>query len=142
MDNNQPPHQLIQTQHVQHLVHGDNAAGRFNARLAVWITRAVGTMYCAYFFALIAFTGFPQAISHALGGDPGALVLWFSSEFAQLVLLPVIIVGQNVISTAQDARAETDHQMLMTLHEINTTQLAILQSLRDHGIKVNNEEVA
>ena len=33
------------------------------------------------------------------------LVLWLSSEFLQLVLLPIIIVGQNIQSRAADARA-------------------------------------
>ena len=33
------------------------------------------------------------------------LVLWISSEFLQLVLLPIIIVGQNIQSRAADARA-------------------------------------
>jgi hypothetical protein len=34
------------------------------------------------------------------------IVLWTSSEFLQLVLLPIIIVGQNIQAKASDARAE------------------------------------
>ena len=42
-----------------------------------------------------------------------------SQSFLQLVLLPIIIVGQNVISASQDARAEADHETLTVLHTIN-----------------------
>ena len=122
-------HRLVKSQHVQHIVHGDNAVGLFNSKLAVLLTRGVGTMWCAYLFCVIAFTGLPQALSDASSGNPGALVLWFSSEFSQLVLLPVIIVGQRVISAAQDERAEADHEILETLHDINRHQLEILKRL-------------
>ena len=52
---------------------------------------------------------------------------WLSSNLLQLVLLPIIIVGQNVISTAQDARAEADHETLTALHQMSKQQLEILQ---------------
>ena len=42
---------------------GDSAAGRFNSRLAVMITRGVGTMWAAYVFVLISFVSFPQALA-------------------------------------------------------------------------------
>jgi len=54
------------------------------------------------------------------------LVNWLSSNFLQLVLLPIIIVGQNVISAAQDARAEADHETLTALHQLATQQIEIL----------------
>jgi len=93
-------------------------------------------MWCAYAFSLLAFSALPSAISTGRVFD---LVQWISQTFIQLVLLSVIMVGQRVISEAQDARAETDHKMLVTLHEINTTQLAILQALRDNGVKINDQ---
>jgi hypothetical protein len=34
------------------------------------------------------------------------------------VLLPVIIVGQNVIQAANDARAESDHETLVAIHDL------------------------
>ena len=55
------------------------------------------------------------------------LVNWLSSNFLQLVLLPIIMVGQNVISTAQDARAEADHETLTALSQMNRQQLEILE---------------
>jgi len=98
--------------------------GRFNAAAAVRITRVVGTMYCAYVFALIALVALPAAIQQ---GSPTVLVNWLSSNFLQLVLLPIIMVGQNVISTSQDARAEADHETLTALHQMSKQQIEILE---------------
>ena len=117
-------HRVVQSQHVLAKVHGAGALGRFNAAIAVRITRIVGTMYCAYVFTLIALVALPAAIQQ---GSPTVLVNWLSSNFLQLVLLPIIIVGQNVISAAQDARAEADHETLTTLHQMSMQQIAILQ---------------
>jgi len=115
---------LVQTAHVMTMVHGASAVGRFNAAVAVRITRIVGTMYCAYVFTLIALVALPAAIEQ---GSPTVLVNWLSSNFLQLVLLPIIIVGQNVISAAQDARAEADHETLTALHTMSRQQLRILE---------------
>jgi hypothetical protein len=79
-----------------------NPVTRFNTRAAVIVTRAVGTMYTAYIFALLAFYGLPTAIK----GGPSALVLWVSSEFLQLVLLPIIIVGSAVLAAVTDRLAK------------------------------------
>src|SRR5438309_9726807 len=105
-------------------IHGTSAIGRFNAAVAVRVTRIVGTMYCAYVFTLVALVALPAAIEQ---GSPTVLVNWLSSNFLQLVLLPIIIVGQNVISAAQDARAEADHETLTALHQLSMPQIAILQ---------------
>ena len=80
----------------------DTAAQRFNASFGLKITLLVGTMWCAYLFALIAFISLPSTIKQH---SATTLVLWLSSEFIQLVLLPIIIVGQNIQSRAADARA-------------------------------------
>jgi len=117
-------HRMVQTQHVLAKVHGAGALGRFNAAVAVRITRIVGTMYCAYVFTVIALVALPAAIQQ---GSPTVLVNWLSSNFLQLVLLPIIIVGQNVISTAQDARAEADHETLTALHTMSKQQIDILE---------------
>jgi hypothetical protein len=117
---------LITTQTVQPQVHGVGAVGRFNTRLAVWITQSVGTMWAAYLFALIALVSLPQSLQALLKGDTVTAVIWLSQSFLQLVLLPIIIVGQNVISASQDARAEADHLTLTTLHAINVQQLQML----------------
>jgi len=66
-------------------------------------------------------------LSAFLQGDTVTGITWLSQSFLQLVLLPIIIVGQNVISAAQDARAEADHETLTALHNINVHQLQILE---------------
>jgi hypothetical protein len=115
---------LVQTKHVRDKVHGGGVLGRLNSAIAVRITKIVGTMYCAYVFTVIAMVALPAAIQQ---GSPTVLVNWLSSNFLQLVLLPIIIVGQNVISTAQDERAEADHETLTALHTMNVRQLKILE---------------
>ena len=111
------------------LVQGTGAMGHFNDVVAVIITRAVGSMWAAYIFVLIALVSFPQALVSFLNGDTIVGVTWLSQSFLQLVLLPILLVGQRVISAAQDARAETDHETLTALHLINVQQLEILETL-------------
>ena len=74
---------------------------RFNAWLAVKITRGVGTMWCAYAFALFDCLALPTAIHGGLYG----IVQWVASFFLQLVLLSIIMVGQDVQAKASDSRA-------------------------------------
>jgi hypothetical protein len=91
------------------------AMARFNARLAVKVTSGVGTMWCAYAFAALALVSLPAAIS---SGNPVTLVSWISQTFLQLVLLSVIIVGQNVLAAAADKRSEaTYNDADAVLHE-------------------------
>ncbi len=92
-----------------------NAMTRFNSRLAVHVTDGVGTMWCAYAFAALALVSLPAAIrSHSAV----TLVSWISQTFLQLVLLSVIMVGQNVLATAADKRAEaTYNDADAVLHE-------------------------
>lgn len=123
-------HTHRQVRHADVQSHGQGGTGimaRINRRVALWITLGVGTMYCAYAFAALAFVSLPAAIR---SGDPVVLVSWISQTFLQLVLLSVIMVGQNVIAAASDARAEADHETLQLLHQLNVTQLEILQELR------------
>ena len=128
---------LVLTEQVHALVHGTSRMGRFNAAVAVRITKIVGTMYCAYVFTLVALVALPAAIQQ---GSVTVLVNWLSSNFLQLVLLPIIIVGQNVIQAANDARAEADHETLsavhmltVEVHSINVAQTAILKRLQGAG---------
>jgi hypothetical protein len=90
---------------MDQMPHG-NPAARFNAWFAVKVTKGVGTMWCAYAFAALAIVSLPSAIaSHS----PVVLVSWISQTFLQLVLLSVIIVGQNVLADAADKRAEATY---------------------------------
>jgi hypothetical protein len=133
---------LVLTKHVHQTVHGGSVLGRINTCLAVAITKTVGPMWCAYVFALLALISLPAAI---LSHDPIIIVSWVAQTFLQLVLLPIIIVGQNVQAAASDARAESDHETLVAIHTLTTEvhdiaehQTAILKLLQE---RTNGREV-
>lgn len=79
-----------------------SAITRFNTALALAITKMVGTMWCAYLFAIFDLVALPQSIKSGLFG----IVQWVASFFLQLVLLSIIMVGQNIQANAADKRAE------------------------------------
>jgi len=87
-------------------MHGQNALGRFNAKVGLRITLVVGTMWCAYAFTVLALVSAPTAFR---SGDSLIIVAWIAQTFLQLVLLPIIIVGQNVQAAAADARAQATY---------------------------------
>ena len=86
---------------------GDNPITRFNRWLAVKVTNGVGTMWCAYAFAALALVSLPAAI---MSGNAVLIVSWISQTFLQLVLLSIIIVGQNVLAAAADHRAQATYE--------------------------------
>lgn len=125
---------LVQSQHVHEQIHGRGPLARFNTTLALGITKTVGTMWMAYLFAALALISLPAALA---SGNVIVIVSWIAQTFLQLVLLPIIIVGQNVIQAANDARAEADHETLtavhrltVEIHSINVSQTEILRQLR------------
>jgi hypothetical protein len=118
---------LVRSREVHADVHGSSRLGQLNSRIAVLITKSVGTMWAAYVFALLALISFPNAMMAFLHGDTVTGISWISQAFLQLVLLPIILVGQNVISASQDARAEADHETLTALHTMNVRQLQMLE---------------
>ncbi|WP_211708821.1 hypothetical protein, partial [Paraburkholderia aspalathi] len=69
-----------------------------NGRIALVITNAVGTMWCAYVFAAIALISLPSAVQ----GGVSTLIAWIAQTFLQLVLLSVIMVGQKVAAAASE----------------------------------------
>ena len=100
---------------VDHLpVH--NAYARVNKKVALGVTGFVGSMTAAWIFCLLALLSLPAVLTQAfsLHFFPHwlvavgliALVAWIAQTFLQLVLLSVIMVGQNVQQAASDARAE------------------------------------
>ena len=75
-----------------------NAISRFNQKIAIKITNAVSTMWCAYIFAIIALISLPAAIKT---GDSLVIVAWVAQTFLQLVLLSIIMVGHVVFREAR-----------------------------------------
>ena len=87
-------------------VHGPGPIGRLNAKVGLRITLVVGTMWCAYLFTLLALISAPSAFK---SGNSLIMVSWVAQTFLQLVLLPIIIVGQNVQAAAADARSQATY---------------------------------
>jgi len=109
-----------------------------NGRVAIIVTGAVGTMWCAYAFAILALVALPSALR---SGDPLQLVQWISQTFIQLVLLSVIIVGQNISSRASDKRAEMTYKDAeATFHEAEQIQ-AHLQA-QDEALNTLLDKIA
>ncbi len=92
----------------------------FNNRLGLAITKRVGTMWAAYAFAALALISLPAAIAT---GDVRVIVDWVAQTFLQLVLVSVIIVGQNQQTRAAEKRAEATYKdATALLHEVKQLQ--------------------
>ncbi len=92
----------------------------FNGRVALFLTTIVGTMWCAYAFAVLAIVALPSALS---GGNLLNLIQWISQTFIQLVMLSVIMVGQNILARASDKRADMTYKDAeATFHESEQIQ--------------------
>lgn len=113
------------TSRESHLRRG-GVVGGFNARVGLRITTMVGTMWAAYLFAAVALVSLPLAV---LSGDLIVIVAWLAQTFLQLVLLPVIMVGQNVQAKAGDARAQATFDDVSVLIE-QQRQILVLLSQR------------
>jgi hypothetical protein len=88
-------------------LHGAGPISRLNARFGLFVTLAVGTMWCAYLFGLLALVSLPSALGTH---NKIIIVAWVAQTFLQLVLLPIIIVGQNVQAAAADKRSEDTYK--------------------------------
>jgi hypothetical protein len=89
----------------------EQEASGVNTRIAVGLTTSVGTMWTAYSFAVLAIIGL-LAILGWLPPLVALLVVWASQTFIQLVMLPILSVGQNVLGR---------HAELMAEEQFNTT---------------------
>ena len=84
-------------------------------RMAVWVTEHVGTM--GFFLAILAWTvlwlGWNFLAPERLRFDPPmGFIFWlFISNVIQILLMPLIMVGQNIQGRHAEARAEHDLQV-------------------------------
>ena len=92
---------------------------------------------------MIALISLPAALST---GNAIIIIGWIAQTFLQLVLLPIIIVGQNVQAAASDARAQSDHETLMAIHlltsevhKIDVQQARILKLLAEKSNIVDTD---
>ncbi|MFC5501819.1 hypothetical protein ACFPJ4_06145 [Lysinimonas soli] len=84
-----------------------SSVAKFNGRIGLGITKSVGTMWAAYAFAALSLVSLPAALA---SGSAIIIVGWIAQTFLQLVLLPVIIVGQNIQAAASDDRAAATYK--------------------------------
>ena len=109
-------HHPYQPRNVNLLHEAEQKAAGVNTRIAVALTKSVGTMWTAYTFMLLGFIGL-AAILGLLTPIVALLVVWISQTFLQLVLLPVIMVGQNVLG--RKAELQADEQFNTTMNSYN-----------------------
>jgi len=111
------PH-VHQPRNVNALHATEQAAAGFNSRVAVALTKGVGTMWTAYVFTVLALVGL-LGLLNLLNPITFLLATWVSQQFLQLVLLPVIMVGQNVLGRKAELLADEQFNTTMsTYHDI------------------------
>ncbi len=130
------PHPHVEARKAAGPVRVRQAQIGLNGRIALVLTRAVGSMWCAYLFAALALSVAPQAIR----GGLLTFIQWISQTFIQLVMLSVIMVGQNILGQAADRRAEMTYKDAeAVLHEAQQIQAHLLE--QDRALNVILERV-
>ena len=115
--------------HKQKLSKGD--------RIALWMVGVVGTF--GFFMFTVALTMTPVAWPASM-----TVIMFISSSFLQLTLLPLIMIGQNIQSAQSEARAQADYEInkkaeleveaiLHHLENQNEMMLKILERLESQG---------
>ena len=103
-------------------VHAQERQG-VNDQIAVFLTRTVGSMPMAYAFTVLAFIGL-CGILGVLQPVVAVLVAWLSQTLIQLTLLPIIMVGNSVLSRHAELQAEEQFQTTQkTYHDIEQIML-------------------
>ena len=100
-----------------------------NRWLAERITALVGTMPAAWLFVMLACVSLPAAV---MSHDPLIIVSWIAQTFLQLVLLPIIMVGQNI-------SAEATERTIRETHEIVLAEMGSLRELMQKVQEIDNE---
>jgi uncharacterized membrane protein len=120
-------------------------------RLAIWITNHVGTMgfFLVIFVWTVLWLGWNLLVPPSLQFDPPmGFVFWlFISNLIQILLMPLIMVGQNIQGLHAEARAEHDlevnvkaeKEIEIILHHLEEQNDLLLAMLEKQGIKI--EEV-
>ena len=73
-------------------------------KIALWITTKVGTF--SFFVFTICLTIIPFIIPSTM-----QIIMFISSSFLQLVLLPLIMIGQNLQSVHAELRSESTYNI-------------------------------
>jgi uncharacterized membrane protein len=118
-------------------------------RLAVWITEGVGTL--GFFLVILAWTliwlGWNFLAPKNLQFDaPMGFVFWlFISNVIQILLMPLIMIGQNIQGRHSEARAEHDlevnvkaeQEIELILHHLERQNDMLIAMLGKLGVKLD-----
>jgi hypothetical protein len=113
-----------------------NRVNSFNRRVAQKITSFVSTMWCAYIFAALALISLPAAIK---SGDVVIIVAWIAQTFLQLVLLSIIMVGQQVSSASVEKMIKETHEASIGEFELAKEARAIADQELNELKKIASE---
>src|SRR5438270_11472105 len=130
MEHHLSPYLEFRKKYLQPLEKGET---RFNDWLAISITRVVGTMWCAYAFAGLALVSLPAAIK----GGTATLIAWIAQTFLQLVLLSIIMVGQQVAAAKSDRQLEQTYKDAEALLKISDAIHGLLKQNTDLTQEIN-----
>lgn len=83
---------------------------KINDFIALKATLMIGTMWCVYAFMILTLIPlvFPTT---------NTAIQYVSSAFLQLVFLPLIMVGQDVLGKKAERRSAKDHEVITQLHK-------------------------
>ncbi|MFI4976378.1 MAG: DUF1003 domain-containing protein [Caulobacterales bacterium] len=117
-------------------------------KLAVWITERVGTM--GFFLIIFAWTviwlGWNLLAPDKMKFDPpmGFVFYLFISNVIQILLMPLIMVGQNIQGAHSEARAQHDleinvkaeHEIEVILHHLEQQNDLLMQMVQKLGLDI------
>jgi len=83
---------------------------QFNQAVAEHVVGIVSTMWCAYAFIVLVTIPF-------FNSEWTAVIMFVSSSLLQLVLLPIIMVGQKRQGDLTEERAVEDHRDIVEMHD-------------------------
>jgi len=118
-------------------------------KVALWITDHVGTM--TFFLLIVVWTvlwlGWNFLAPASMQFDPPmGFVFWlFISNLVQIMLMPLLMIGQNIQGRASEARAEHDlevnikaeAEVELILHHLERQNEILMAMLQKQGIKLD-----
>jgi uncharacterized membrane protein len=130
--------------HTQDHLRDDTRYQHFNKAVAIWITKNAGSMTFFWVCWIVCLTILPSCLA-AAGYMHGKafyltfgfelLVTWFASTVLELVLMPAIMVGQNIQSAASDARSAKQFEDTEDVKDDMKTALDLLNTKTAGGLK-------
>src|ERR1039457_4248025 len=108
-------------------------------RLALVITHRVGTMACVAGFAVLALVALPGALATH---STVTIVMWTSQSFLQLVLLPLLMVGQRLEGRHAEQRSQADFEVNQKAYADAEAILTALKAIDGRTLELVKKLVA